>query len=319
MNKFIFLYFLLFSWSLSADTYDDALKLEAKGDIINATQKLYEYFDENINNPNQDSVIEKLLYSSTLFDTLDETIIFLNKYVKYNENPESRYRIYIKLAELYELSGEIKLAGQYYELAAYTINGFIDFKLLVNSVDLLIELGYLDIAEKKLIDLDNKNIGLKDEIYALLSRIYYLLDNKIKALYYFSLVNSSYRPYNFLKYELGLFNIDNFPQKEKLNYMIINSPYKKLRNPADFINRKMDLYDINEIKFPENNETEIFLGSFAEKKDASGIINILEQMNIKWFFDNDNGIFKLFLFTNEPNKIADDFKRVGINLRIENE
>lgn len=310
-----FLIILLFlPFYLYADLYNEGLKYEARGDYSSAADLFKRYFDKNINDINQDSVIEKLIYSSTLMPTVDEALDNLLFYVKYMENPNSRFRIYSKIAEIYELVGRIHDAGVYYEKAAYTIDDYVDYNSLFNSIEMLVELGHYEFSIKKLREAENdiREIKHKNRLNLLLGRLYNLVGRSSKSVEYLNRVLADDNKTNYYRFELGIIDKTEFTDKKTFEYIIMNYPYMKLRTPADYIGKVSELNIIPEIINDNDNEKEIYIGQFTEKKDAAGIINIVNQMNFPWFFDNIGDGFRLYIFSKNEKKDIRDLKSVGI-------
>lgn len=313
-NKILLLLLFLIPFSLFADLYDDAMKFEAKGNMLSYTKKLNDYFKKNINNVNQDGIIEKLLYSSTLFLTLDETVNFLKYYVKFMENSQSRFRIYTKIAELYELKGNIHDAGIYYEKAAYVIHDYIDYNSLLNSIDMLIELGYFDLSINKILEIEpNIDVSYLNRLNSILCRLYKLKGMNQMSKKYLLKIDRDYYIYNYLKYELFFEN--SYTTDNTLNSKIINNSSLKLRNPTDYIGLNSELKYIPNIPDKSKLEYEIFVGTYKHKLDAAGLINIVEQMKLTWFFDNTNGSsWNLYIFSENKIDTIDKLNKLGLNI-----
>ncbi len=315
MKNKILIIFLLVPLCLFADLYDDAMKYEAKGNKISYKKTLNEYFKKNINNVSQDSIIEKLLYSSTLLLSLNETIDFLKFYVKYMKNSQSRFRIYSKIAEIYELTGKIQNAGIYYEKAAYVSSDYIDYKTLLNSIDMLIELGFFELSITKLIEIENKiDSEFNNRLYSMLCRLYNLKGLDDIAKDYFLKIDTNYFIYNYLKYELFFQN--SYISDKTLNSKIIKNNSLKLKNPTDYIGLNSELKNIPYVPAKSKVEYEIFLGTFQNKIDAAGLVNIVEQMKLTWFFDKtDNDNWSLYIFSED--KVGTINKLNSLGLKIE--
>lgn len=318
MNRLLLIIIILIPITLFADLYDEAMKYEAKGDYYHFKDNLNRYFYENINDVNQDGIIEKLIYSSTLFSSIDETLDFLNFYVKYMENRESRFRIYKKIGEVYELSGNRLDAGLFYEKAAYVTPDFIDYNSLLNSIDMLIELGNLELSLNKLketqtsINSDNSN-----RFYSMLCRVYYLLGDFVNSEISLNKIDPDYNSYRFLSYELLSLNLYDSEDKSVNKSIIENG--NKLISPNDYISIKPEITDKSKIDFIASNEFEIFLGTYYYKSDAAGLINILEQMNLAWYFDDTSDKeVNLYCFTDTPETTISSLKKLGINVKEEN-
>lgn len=319
MNKIALLTFFLLSFGINADTYNEALKYDAKGESEIAIKLFNSYFDLNINDINQDGIIEKLLYCSTLLPTIDQSMEYLIHYVKFMKSSNSRFRIYNKIAQIYELTGQIYNAGIYYEKAAYTVDDYIDYFSLLNSVEMLVELGYYYEAitkiENILIITYNDNRELTDKCILLLTRIYKVLGNDLKASDTLSTVENITSKTEYYKLELdmpnklGTFSSDNF---EKI---IVYSPNQKLKTPSDFVGIDSMLKIIPNIKDGLENEYEIFIGKYDKKIDAAGIVNIANQMNLPWFFDENDSQFYLYIFSQHREESIEELNKLGIKVK----
>lgn len=317
MNNFFFvLLIFLFSFNLYADTYNDALKYNAQGDFVSALKLFHDYFDNNINDVNQDGVIEKLLYSSTLFSSIEESMEYMLYYVKYMKSPTSRFRIYNKIAEIYELTGNLYNAGVFYEKAAYTMENYIDLNSLLNSIEMLVELGFHKISINKLKDIlsNSEEIKIKDRCNLLLCRIYIIENNKESAIKHILNVKSDSSRKEFYKYKLGINNLLGSMSSDNFEKIIVYSPYKKLKSPTDFIGVESVLKQIPNVKDYENIEEEIFIGTYNDKKDAAGIINLANQLDLPWFFDENSDGYTLYLFSKEKKQTISKLQKLGIKV-----
>ncbi|MGL1891887.1 MAG: hypothetical protein OCD02_09690 [Spirochaetaceae bacterium] len=299
-----------------SDSYDEALKYEAKGDYSNFHNLIFQYFDKNINDINQDEIIYKLNYSATLFPTIDESLNLLLKYVKYNKYRNTRSVLYKKIAEIYELSGQIYNAGTYYEKAAYTIKDEIDYNSLLNSIDMLLELGYFDVAIKKLNEIKYSKIDkdLKDKYFSLLSRCYFYKGNLKQAEVYLLKIQNKDSYYFYL---LNIFEINENDtlNKSSLESYILKNPYSRLKNPNEYIGVNSQINRDSKASSNIIIEEELTIGVFQQKKDASGIINILEQMNLTWYFDLIETKYKLLVFTTNKIKTSNELKKLGLIIK----
>jgi len=313
MNRLFLILFFVSTSIIFSDSYDEALKYEALGDYDSFDVEIRRYFEENINDINQDSIIEQLLYSATLFNSLDQTLNFLTTYVKFMENKESRFRIYKKIAQIYELTGQIQSAGIYYEKAAYISPGYIDLSSLLNSIDMLILLGYHSESLSKLLDLE-KSIPseLNNRYNSMLSHLYRLTGEIELAKYYLLKVDKSYFNYDFLKYEL--FN-NPIPDSNSLNYLVSKNSYMLLKDPNSYIGIDSELRQIPHLPNKESSDFEINVGQFQNKLEAAGIINIVEQMKLDWFFDKVGNVFDLYIFTKNRDKTIEELKQIGLYIK----
>lgn len=317
MNKIFFLCTILIPLILYADTYNEALKYDAKGDSEKASELFHDYFDNNINDVNQDGIIEKLLYSSTLLPTIDDSMEYMLHYVKYMKTPTSRFRIYNKLAEIYELTGNIYDAGVFYEKAAYTMDDYVDFNSLLNSIEMLVELGFHELSINKLKEIltESEETTIKDRCNLLLSRIYKIMDKNSNAIGYILNVKSETGAREFYKHELGISNNLGSMSSDNFEKIIVYSPYQKLKTPTDYIGIDSELKIIPKGKHFENREEEILIGTYSDKKDAAGIINLANQLNLPWFFDNTNDGYTLYLFSEDKIDTIDKLRKLGIEVR----
>lgn len=320
MSRVIIFLFLTLSITLTADTYNDALKLAASGDSIKSLELFHDYFKNNINDVNQDGIIEKLLYSSSLLDSVDSSLEFMLEYVKYMKSPTSRFRIYKKIAEIYELTGDIHNSGIYYEKAAYTNKDYIDYDSLANSIEMLMELGYYELSIDKLKDVISKveDVKIKDRCHFILSRAYSLTDNETAAINELKMVSSTNPLLDFYRYELGLeLNLE----KENLNNfekIILDFPDKKLKTPTDYVGKSSELNKINDYELIKNSfssEKEIYIGKFINIDDAAGIINILNQLGLPWFFDKYNEEYDLYTFSENIDETVSKLTELGIRIK----
>lgn len=312
MNKWIFLLLIFFLLpSIYSVSYDDIIKVEARGDYDEAIKLYNLYFEENLNGVNQDSIIEKLLHSSTLYSELDKTLEHLIYYVKYMKNPHSRFIIYRRIGEIYELSGSIYMAGIYYEKAAYTNDDYLDYDLMFDSVEILIELGYLNLSNRKLDNVPVDGEFNHDRYNLIKARIYYLLGDRETALHYWSEIGDGFYKKSFFAKELGM---DVPTDRETLDDIILNYPFMRLRTPTDYFFLDSVISEKSGVKQYKTKEVEIFLGRFNSEEDIAGTVNILEQLNLPWFLDRDSSSWDLYLFTLNYNETIEKLNKLGIHI-----
>ena len=315
MNKFLFLFFISINITLFADQYDDALKFEAIGDIEKFSNSVNNYFKANINNKNQDNIVDKLLYSSTLFSSISESIEFLEYYVKYIENRNSRFTVYRKIAEIYELSGRIRKAGIYYEKAAFIDLERVHLPSLLDCVEMLIEIGDYEASlkiTKKYYNLLNSEY--KNRTNSILCRTYFLIDDVEKALFHLNRIDLNYRLYTYLFFEVK--KEFKFESKKGINSIIADNPYLKLRTPSDYTYRTSSIKNISAKKTGKINKEEILVNKYTNKNDASGTINILEQLKLEWYLDKtDINCYYLYIFSEDKFKTITQLNKLGIIIK----
>lgn len=315
MNRQITLLLLLIHAFIFADSYDEAIKEESKGNYTQANIYFREYFDKNINDENQDSIIEKLIYSSTLYQTIDESLLYLLDYVKYMKNKESRYRIYLKISEIYELRGDLLNAGIFYEKAAYTNPDFIDYNSLINSLEILLELGFYEkVEEKCVIIMDKKDLNdsVLDRLNLIISISLFYQNKKVESVKYLKKIKNYVTGLNYWKYIITgeAKNIED----GNLETYVINKNYLKLRSPNDYIFNESYINSGSNVGKYSSDEVEIFVGSYTNKADLESLLNIISQMNLKWYIDKINTTYHLYIFTDNEEKIILDFNKLGIKL-----
>lgn len=298
----------LYSYSIE---YDEILKLEAKGLYSEAIELYDRYFEENLNDINQDSIIEKLIHSSTLYRNIDETQNHLLHYVKYMKNPHSRFIIYRRIGEIYELSGNIYKAGIYYEKAAYVNEEYVDFDLFFDSIELLIELGYLNLSLEKINSIETNEDFDKNRYHIIKARIYELLGERESTLTHFYNIDRTYYKWSFYAMDL---DVGPVAEVESLDSLIFLYPYLRARTPIDFISRKSLINKDSYIKTVNEKEVEIYIGRYQNESDYAGIINILEQLNIPWYLDREHGFASLYAFTFNYNETKKLLIKAGISL-----
>lgn len=310
-RSFYFVLLLLCYPLLNSVEYDDILKMEAKGDYTEAIELYKLYFEENLNDVNQDSIIEKLIHSSTLYDNINDTQQHLIHYVKYMKNPHSRFIIYKRIGEIYEISGNIYMAGVYYEKAAYIDEEYMDYDLYFDSVEILIELGYLKLSLKKIDSLKETESYNRNRYNIIKARIYKLLGDKRSSLEYFFNIDKIYPKWDF--YALDL-DTGFRPEKESLDTLIFTYPYLRARTPTDYFNRPSVVGANTLLPLNPDKEVEILLGKYNNEIDYAGIINFLEQLNIPWYLDNREGVWFLYAFTLNLEETKAQLKKVGIDI-----
>lgn len=312
MNKIIFLLLFIPYYSF-ADLYEEALKLDAKGEYKKSIETFKEYFNKNINRENQDSITQKLIYVSTMFNNVDESLDFLVYYVKFMTDSNSRFLIYKQIAQIYELNGNMLLAGKYFEKAAYTAEGELDYNTLLHSFDILVELGYFNETLEKIsiIDQSKLNSVLLDRYNYIKSRAYFLSGYRESSIEALEKVVNKDSKYWFLYNQISDKAVIRDGYSESLDYLVSRYSFKKLRNPADYYGVNPSIGSFSSIPFKDN-KTEIYLGDFKSKADGAGIINILNQLNLSWFFDEFSDGYSLYIFTENREKTERELFKLGI-------
>lgn len=312
MNKSLLLLFILFLYPVIFSVeYDDILKMEAKGDYTEAINLYKIYFEENLNDVNQDSIIEKLLHCSTLYDNLKDTLQHLIHYVKYMKNPHSRFIIYKRIGEIYEISGNIYMAGVYYEKAAYINDEYMDYDLFFDSIEVLIELGYLNLSLKKIDSLDETDSYNINRYNIIKARLYKLLGDRENALKHFYNIDKFYYKWDF--YALDL-DTGTKTEKESLDSLIFTYPYLRARTPTDYFNRESVVGKYTKLPPYPNKEVELFIGKYSRETDYAGIINFLEQLNVPWYLDKRDIYWYLYAFTLNLQETKSQLKKAGIDI-----
>ncbi len=89
----------------------------------------------------------------------------------------------------------------------------------------------------------------------------------------------------------------------------------KLKNPTDYIGFNSELKDIPYVHEKSKIEYEIFLGTYKNKLDAAGLINIVEQMKLTWFFDeNAEGKWNLYIFSEDKISTINNLNKLGLKI-----
>lgn len=293
LKKFNFLILFLLPFYLFSNSYEDGLQLEAQGDIKKALIKYNQYLDQEINNVPNDLLLERLLYISTLYESLDETTLFLINRAKQIKDKDLRSEIYFKIANIYELTGKIYNAGVYYEKSSYGKSG-IDFTKLINSLYMLYEIGYFDKVIEKI-----NSLKIKDES----------LNNDFKILKYLCLVKTKKtKDANSI---LASINTENLYIRTNKNYKPgsmyerIFTEFLELKNLSNYVDQKPVTLDLKN-RYNNINET-IIIGKFEEL--PGGVINILEQLEYNWQFNNNILSIKVY----NRNKDKEILKKAGID------
>lgn len=291
--------------------YDDILKMEAKGNYTEAIDLYKLYFEENLNDVNQDSIIEKLIHCSTLYDSISDTQQHLIHYVKYMKNPHSRFIIYKRIGEIYEISGNIYMAGVYYEKAAYINEEYMDYDLFFDSVEILIELGYLKLSLKKMDSLNETDSYDINRYHIIRARIYKLLGDRESSIIHFYNIDKLHYKWDFYAMDLDSgFNAEN----KSLDSLIFTYPYLRARTPTDYFFRESVVNGRTILPSNPHKEVEIFLGKYSAEADYAGIINFLEQLNIPWYLDKIGEFWYLYAFTLNLQETTSQLKKVGIDI-----
>ncbi len=320
MHKYLLIYILLsvpfFTFS---NTYEEAIKLDAKGQYEEAYNKFREYFNNNINQNNQDSITQKLFYASTLLGDASQSLDFLKSYVKFMKNPNSRFRVYKRIAQIHELKGEILLAGKYYEKSAYTPQGVIDYNSLFDSLGMFIEIGYFKETVKKLDKIDTlrlKRVERSSFNYIYSLALFRLGDIELSKKY-LNKIDIHDSRYWYLYSELYRVVKRDSRFIRSVEYDILNNHKRKLKTPSDYIGIKTGIGNITDYGFNRDIEIEFNLGSYKNRNDSAGIVNLVEQIGLSWFMDYDDINYTLYVFSNDRDRTIKQLNALGINFKIE--
>lgn len=294
LKRFSLLIFLLIPFNLFSNNYEDGLQLEAQGDIEKALIKYNQYLDAEINLADENLLLERIIYISTLYDSLDGATHFLINRAKQIKNKDLRSEIYFKIANIYELTGKIFNAGVYYEKSAYGSSA-TDYSKLLNSLYMLYEIGYYDKVIEKI-----KKISLKED----------KLNNDFNILYYLCLVKSNKnRDASILIKKIDKNNSyfrTNKDYEAGSMYERVYKEFIELRNLSNYVNKtpvKLNINRKNEIL-----SEIITIGNYNEL--PGGVINILEQLEYSWQYKNN-------LLTIKVNNKKEDLlilKKAGIDI-----
>lgn len=271
LKRFSFFIFFIIPFYLFSNNYEDGLQLEAQGDIKKALIKYNEYLDLEINSEPNDLLLERLIYISTLYDSLDDATLFLINRAKQIKNKDLRSEIYFKIANIYELTGKIFNAGVYYEKSSYGSSG-VDYNKLLNSLYMLYEIGYYEKVIQKI-----QKIPLKEE----------KLSNDYNILYYLCLVKTNKNRDALILLTKLEENNSYFRNNKDFEtgsmYERIYKDFIELKNLSNYVNKTPVKLNINNKK--EIKSEIITIGKYKEL--PGGVINILEQLEYSWQFKND--------------------------------
>lgn len=300
----LFCLIILVSHFLFSNEFEAGLKLEAQGLLPEALDKYNNYINVSLNNSDQQDIIEKIIYASTLYNNIEESIVFLINKAKKMKASNSRSIIYKKIAELYELTGRIFNAGIYYEKAAFVNKNNINYTMLLNSYDMLLEVGYSQKVNNALEKIDLEKLKNEDlnKFYILKARIFILFgQDKIAEDKLFMT-----SPDNFLaKFILEKKKVDFYLDKQSLYYGILYSNLE-LKTPENYNNLQPVQIQLNNKKYKMDNK-KIILGSYD--KIPPGIINVLEQMELHWRYEEK----LLYIITNNTEVTVKILKKAGID------
>lgn len=271
LKRFSFFIFFIIPFYLFSNNYEDGLQLEAQGDIKKALIKYNEYLDLEINSEPNDLLLERLIYISTLYDSLDDATLFLINRAKQIKNKDLRSEIYFKIANIYELTGKIFNAGVYYEKSSYGSSG-VDYNKLLNSLYMLYEIGYYEKVIQKI-----QKIPLKEK----------KLSNDYNILYYLCLVKTNKNRDALILLTKLEENNSYFRNNKDFEtgsmYERIYKDFIELKNLSNYVNKTPVKLNINNKK--EIKSEIITIGKYKEL--PGGVINILEQLEYSWQFKND--------------------------------
>jgi len=206
-------------------------------------------------------------------------------------------------------------AGIYYEKAAYVDKNHINYKLLLDSISMLLELGYSNLSINKLLEIKPSLLTVteRDKLYILLALSYKAEENYSKGLYYLDLVENKSSRVLYIHQELSK-NSNNNAFSDSIEGDVLADNRLKLRTPSEYIGRKSILIDVLPVSKDNSDSKKILIGSYQAKNAAAGIINLLEQLNVEWFFDLGSGNFDLYIYDQKLEKVQRELLKIGIIL-----
>lgn len=280
-----FIYLMLLTCSIYSNSFEDGLKMESIGDKSKAIKIYNNYFKKNINTLSFEELDNQVIHVATLYDDTDLSINFLKKISSLIDDRDKRNIIYLYIAHIYELTGEIFESGKYYEKASINSDSSRNYTTYLHSLELLQELGYIDKVHRKLIEIKDKVVitEAKDSYYNLLYRSYTLLGEFEKASAMLS--------------------------KLEINHRLEKTDKYKLNTPNDHIFSENLTSKISHSRSAPK-LTYIDLGIYNEL--PSGIINILEQLKLEWEYDDS----LLTVISENSTEAEYKLKKAGISYDI---
>ena len=134
----------------------------------NTTEALIIYENWLLNNQKTSNFSSVLFEISELRGNVNEISEILEKQIDFVQDRDERKTLYIKLAQLFELFGDLENAQVYYQKAALLSLERIDYDLLLSSAGILLLEGEFLLAESQLeeiiINCSDKNISVKAKI-----------------------------------------------------------------------------------------------------------------------------------------------------------
>ncbi len=200
------------------------------------------------------------------------------------------YLVYRDLAYLYNLLGEVEKAQLFFERASYTVPTNPDFKMLANSVGLLLLMNRLEHAQKQLdiLLIRCKDIDVLMKSYYFSSYICFFNDDIDKIVFYIDKMISLNVKDNCLDKYLRWIaficnkypsNCKNIVEVLKMNGYSLKKFdfYSTLSSPLSYLTGSVDFYNEEEIVTPvvEEEKKYIIAGSYSKKELADNFSNKL--------------------------------------------
>ncbi|MBN1686143.1 MAG: SPOR domain-containing protein [Spirochaetales bacterium] len=171
--------FFFLPFAISAESYEEALALEQAGDL-EAAKKAYAGLLQ-AGDKDYCAIVSRL---AGLTSNLEEKRALLVKGLEECNDTQMRHDMYVTLADIEEITGNLVTAQRYYQSASLAVPGKKDFQSLLSSAMLLFETGnYRGAEAQATVIMETCTVErIVQDAKVLLSRVYFASEREQKAL-----------------------------------------------------------------------------------------------------------------------------------------
>ena len=295
----LYIIFILFPVNLvMADMLYDASQLEREGKYNEAINLYDSWLEEHKEDPR---FLEVLFHSSSIIDTIDETLNFLKKYED-RVTSLKQQQLFLRIAQTYELAFQNEDASIYYEKASRKSDSNLDYEIYLKYLMLNYQLGKISqIEEINNILLSKLNTGtyvdaliFKSELLKY-QREYNLAINILQQ----DPLKNLYPEIHFALWEIHLLNNDLSSAQNTMDVVKKNFPdsieYGVMKGLIRRIPRLSNYFIGVSI---QQTQSYIQVGSFSNPGNLQTISHSLDIYNYDYFYIQENNLTKVIVSDN---------------------
>ena len=298
--SFLIISFFFLSQNMQADALYDASILERDGKISEALDIYKTWLSENSRDPR---FTEILIYSASITESVDDSLKLLYQYENFVEK-EKKQTLFLRIAQIYELTFRNYKASVYYEKASHNVNNTKNYAIYLKYLYIQFQMGNIPSLD----EINNillSNIDVQTFVDTLIFKADILKYNgeweQAVTILQQSEYSHIYPEIQFALWELYLFNNDTgaagliisemkktFPDSIELNIMLGR------------IDRQIRLSDL----FISGNSEPVYsyiqVGSFRNKDNLEAHSRRLSDSDFNFIYKKENNITKIIVFDSIP-------------------